>query len=119
MALKGNDLIIKLNGTALAACKSCDITHSCDTVNIAATEYGEYENAKPTRQSWKVSASVLVADITNLNDMVGQTYTLAFTYRKNGVKVSGGAICTQCKVTATRGNMCQGAFEFQGTGPLT
>ena len=115
--LHGNDLIIKLDGTAIASCKSCDITVSADTISVSSATNGQYEAAEPTRTSWKVSASTLISDVTDMLK-AGTTYTLAFTYRKNGVKVSGQAICTQCKMTATRGSLAQGSIEFLGTGPL-
>lgn len=33
-------------------------------------------------------------------------------------KVSGNAICTSAKITATRGNLLQGSFSWKGNGPL-
>lgn len=33
-------------------------------------------------------------------------------------QLTGSAICTGWKVTATRGNLASGSFEFQGTGEL-
>ena len=117
--IHGNDLIIKLDGIAIAACKSCEITHECDTLSIAPTEYGSYVVSAEGKHTWKVSTSHLLSNVSDFIVEAGKTYTLSFAYRKNGVKVSGQAICTQCKVTATRGSMAQGSFEFQGTGALT
>lgn len=34
-------------------------------------------------------------------------------------QLTGTAICYMARVTATKGNLTQGAYTFQGSGPLT
>lgn len=36
----------------------------------------------------------------------------------NPYRMSGYAQCKQCKITATKGNLCAGSFSFEGDGPL-
>lgn len=51
---------------------------------------------------------------------VGQTLTMQFTLDGHGSdRMSGDAICRNFKATGTLGNLLQGSFTFEGTGPLT
>lgn len=57
--------------------------------------------------------------LTEAITKVGTTLTLTMSIR--GIQsdtLSGTAICTQCKISAARGNLCTGAFTFEGNGPL-
>jgi hypothetical protein len=52
---------------------------------------------------------------------VGTTLQVVFKERNeaNSTGVSGSATIKTCKITATRGNLIQGTFVFQGSGALT
>lgn len=57
--------------------------------------------------------------VKNMLQRVGQTYTLRMQVDGNGIDtLSGSANCTHAKITATKGNLIQGSFTFEGTGPL-
>ncbi|MBR2254116.1 MAG: hypothetical protein IJ895_06880 [Prevotella sp.] len=57
--------------------------------------------------------------VKNMLQRVGQTYTLRMQVDGNGIDtLSGSAICTHAKITATKGNLMQGSFTFEGDGPL-
>ena len=50
---------------------------------------------------------------------VGTTVNLNMNVREfPSDTLSGTAICTQCKISGARGNLCTGAFTFEGNGPL-
>ncbi len=120
---KGNDLIIMVDGMALATSKSCSISLQADTIETASPTDGEYTTYIADRKSWSVSTTHLVcADTTirSMLDRVGQTVRLTFTMRDDPAdSLTGAAICTACKITATRGNLIQGSFSWKGSGPLT
>lgn len=120
--MKGNDLLIGNNGNPLYAAKSCDIEVDCDTVEYSSPSSGRWRNFLAGRKSWTISVSYLVSDQNIPSDMsrVGQTFQLK-VYPRNSLpdkQLTGDAICTSWKVTGTRGNLVQGSFVFQGTGPL-
>ena len=117
--LHGNNLIISYAGTVIAAAKSCEIDHSCEALERAATEYGNYRAYTEGRHTWKVTTNHLVKDAATMLMQVGDESTISCIDRTNNTKLTGTAICTLCKVTATRGNIVQGSFEFTGSGPLS
>lgn len=127
MTINGNDLIVSIDGAALAASRSCTLDISASTNEVAGPEQGEWDEFITDTKSWSVTTSHLVkselATDTTLADMakrVGQTFTLAFSVRGfDSDKLSGKAICTKFKVTATRGNLLNGSFTWKGTGALS
>lgn len=126
MILQGNDVIIFADGTAMAASKSCTITVKGDTIEISSPTQGQFREYIASRKDWDLTTTHLVkysagSDIPlkNMILKVGGTYTIKVQARPLSDDVlTGKAICTQCKITATRGNLLQGSFSFQGSGPL-
>ena len=119
----GNDLILSSDKAPLYAAKSCDISVECDTKEYASETSARWRTFLADRKSWSVSCSYLVNNTSIPADAsrVGDTFTLTVTPRDDeeaGHRVAGTAICTQWRVTGTRGNLVQGSFSFQGTGPL-
>jgi hypothetical protein len=58
--------------------------------------------------------------VKNMLQRVGQTYTLRMQVDGNGMDtLIGTAICKSAKITATKGNLLQGSFAWEGSGPLT
>lgn len=125
--IHGNNILIYEGATptVIAASKSCDIDYSADTIEVSsppelATDDGTHHMYIVGRRGWKVSMSYLVTNFTSGLLRVGNTYTLTIGQRTDTTdRLTGAAICTQCKITATRGNLVQGSFQFQGTGALT
>ena len=76
MILHGNNLIIKVGGTAIAASKSCRISITADRQEITNATDGKWRRFKWGRQSWKVQTSHLVTTIARSASMVGTTVSL-------------------------------------------
>ena len=120
MALQGNDLLIlNSSGTALiAGAKSCEIDVNCETIETSSPSNGAARTYIAGRTDWTVSVGYLVT--TPLSDLpnVGTSVSIRIKVR-NGSYLSGSAIFQTCRITATRGNLCQGTFQLRGTGPLS
>lgn len=119
--MKGNDLIITA-GSVIYASKTCDVATDVDTKETASPTSATWRTYLAGRKGWTVSVGYLVADNKWSDDLlhVGQTVTLQFKNRGDSTaSMSGTAIVTQCRVTATRGNLAQGSFTFLGTGELS
>lgn len=120
----GKDIIIYNNSTAIASSRSCTIDVEGGTLEVSSASDGEWTHRKVDRKSWQVTLSVLVATTQNFDHLldVGTTYTLGIA-GPSGVTsdptLQGSAICTRCSITATKGNIAQGSFVFEGSGPLT
>lgn len=119
---KGNDLIVTVDGVAVAASKSCTVDVSCQTKEVGMKGSGKWKRLIAGRRSWDVSASFLVGDEATIRikiGKVGTTVTLSWKMRGDGTDtMTGTAIVTACKVSGTRGNLVQGSFTFKGTGEL-
>lgn len=121
--MNGNDIIIKLDGNVIAGTKSNEISTSCDTIEVSSATQGEWREFITGRKEWSVNANFLLAQISNVQSClnIGTKYTL--TVCKNGsggtVYLTGDAILTTCKITATRGNILNGSFSFKGCGELS
>ena len=120
MAQKGNNIIVLRNGTAIAGVKSDEIQSGTDTIEVASATQQQWKEFITGRKEWSLNTSYLLLAAESLRDLIqiGNVYELAVTDRQGNVSVSGHAILTVCKQTHTRGNLCQGTFQFRGTGPL-
>lgn len=114
--IHGKNLMVLLNGTAVAASKTCTVNKKAGTIEISSPNSGSAREYVADRTTWDVTTGHLVEDFTAGLLSVGQTYTL--TLSDGTSQMSGTAICTEYKVTATKGNLAQGSFKFQGTGVL-
>ena len=129
MAINGNNILVYKGGIAIAGTKSNEIQSGVDVIEISSANDGAWKKFIAGRKEWSVTTNFLILNYvpgqaittTNgINDLlyVGQTYTLKFQKRNGTSGVTGTAILKTCKVTATRGNLCAGSFQFQGTGQL-
>lgn len=115
--IKGTDLIVTVDGTAIAAAKSCDIDISSETIEVSSPSQGTYKHYIAGRKTWTVTTNHLVLAVGNNAAMVGTTVTLVFGVEGSDT-ITGTAVVTKWKCTGTRGNLAQGSFQFQGTGAI-
>lgn len=121
--IKGNDLIISLNGTAIAAAKSCDIQTGCELKEISSPSSATYRAYKAGRKTWRVTVNFLV-NTTGLGVLtmknIGTAYTLKAYIRNNPVvdSLQGTAILLETHVTGAWGSLMQGSWVFQGSGDI-
>lgn len=120
MALVGNRIYISLNGTKIAAQKSCKLSNGCDTIETASPTTGTWKTFIAGRASWSMSCSwlVLSASAMKTNALrVRSTYTITFT--DGSTTMSGTAICEKCDIESSVGSLVKGTFTFRGTGALS
>lgn len=126
MIIQGNDFIVMADGVAIAASKSCSLSVKANTIETSSPDTGNWRNYISGRMEWSASATTLVkaADtrdtpIAAMLAMAGKTHTLTFKVNTlDEETLTGKAVCTDFKITATRGNLLQGSFNWKGTGPL-
>jgi predicted secreted protein len=120
MAQLGNNILVYLNGTAIAGTKSNEIQTECDMIEVTNQNSAQWRQYLAGRKNWSVSTGFLVlaaADTKKLLN-VGTTYTLRFRDRAGTSILQGQAIMKQCKISAARGSLATGSFTFQGSGEL-
>lgn len=123
MAINGNNILIYRDGTAIAGTVSNEIQSGAELIEISSPTAGEWKQYITGRKSWSVNVSYLILANTGVRDLlnVGTSYTLKIRGRNatDVTGVVGTAILKSCKITATRSNLVQGSFTFQGTSSLT
>ena len=119
--MNGNNIIITKNGTAIAAVKAHEIQSGCQTIPISSATDGEWEHSMVGRKNWSVNVNYLVLAVSQLDGVLetGDVVTIVIKDRNATKSVSGSAICIACKQSYSRGNIANGTFQFQGTGPLS
>lgn len=120
--MNGNNIIVYKDGTAIAGAKSAEISTSAGTIEVASATSGEWREFIAGRKEWSLSCGHLVTtagDVRNLLT-VGSSYTIKVKERSanDNTGVTGTAILASYKITATRGNLAQGSFQFKGSGAL-
>lgn len=121
----GRSIIVSDENGVIAASKSCTLTVKAERIETCSPQgagtlsttrimWEEYVGGK---KSWSVSLSYFVLNHVDEVTRVGNIYTLTIE-DEDGDTLQGQALCTECKVTATKGNLAQGSFEFQGSGAL-
>lgn len=123
MAVLGNNIIVLMNGVAIAGTKSDEIQVDCETIEIASATDQAWTHSISGRKSWSLTVGWLVLANQDVRKLLlaGSVVTIKIKGRgesdSNGV--TGSAILKTVKITATRGNLAQGSFAFVGNGPLT
>lgn len=76
MIYHGRNLIIKADGVAIAAAKSCDIHVKCEEIETASPSTGQWRTALIGRKSWSVTTNQLVTSIVGGFSMLGTQVAL-------------------------------------------
>lgn len=118
--MNGNNIIISVNGTAIAACKSGELQSGCDTIEISSASQSEFKEFLAGRAEWSINTNYLVTAAANLEDVlkVRSTVTISVSDRDGDVTMQGTAIVVNCKQTFSRGAVANGSFQFKGTGAI-
>ena len=123
MATLGNNILVLMGGTAIAGTKSNEIQVDCETIEIASSTDQEWAHYLAGRKSWSLTVSWLLLANTDVRKalQVGSSVTIKFKGRgatdANGL--SGSAIIRTCKISAVKGNIATGSFQFVGNGALS
>lgn len=130
--IHGRNLIVSIDGRAIAAARSCDVVVSSDTIETSSPTSGLWRDYIAGHKGWSVAVGCLldayaIGGIEQIQsvlwagtDMVGKKVTLSWSELGSSLnRVSGQAIIDTWRVTGTVGNLCQGSFSFTGTGVLS
>lgn len=125
--INGNNIFISLDSNAtttpFAATKSNEIQTECETIEISSPTIGNWRQYITGRKEWSFTVSWLVGEQSKVSQLlnIGNSYTITICGRAGSTATSilqGSAILKTCKITATKGNLCTGSFQFVGNGAL-
>jgi hypothetical protein len=116
--IHGRDIkIYNSGGTALiAAAKSCTIHRQCQALPTASASDGDNEHYIAGRKGWSID----LAHLITTNDVTldeGTTYNIRVLIG-SGTTWVGTALCTQCDIQGTQGNLGTGSIKLLGSGQL-
>lgn len=122
----GRNLIVKLDGVAIAANKSCSIVIEGEQIEVASMTSAEWREYIAGRKGWRVSTNHLVTHgiLLGAADLVNKEVELSFSFCENhlhtddGATMKGKSIVTQCQIDAQVGALAKGSFNFLGNGKL-
>ena len=120
--IHGRNLIIKVNGTAIAGARSCDINISGEEIEVASATQSKWREFLTGREEWSVTCNHLLpasgTPLRSSKNMVNTTVTIRMESGRYGDVLTGQAIVKSWRSTGTLGNLAQGTFSFRGSGPL-
>ena len=120
--IHGRNLIIKVNGTAIAGARSCDINISGEEIEVASATQSKWRVFLTGREEWSVTCNHLLpasgTPLRSSKNMVNTTVTIRMESGRYGDVLTGQAIVKSWRTTGTLGNLAQGTFSFRGSGPL-
>ena len=112
-----NIKIYNSGGTALiAAAKSCTIHRQCQSLSVASASDSQNEHYIAGRKSWSIDLSHLITT-DGVTLVEGTMYSIQVLIG-SGVTWVGTALCTQCDIQGTVGNLATGSIKLLGSGPL-
>ena len=121
MAINGNNILIYIDGAAVAGTKSNEIQSNRELIEIASPTSGEWREFIAGRKDWGFSISWLVSSHSDIQQLLlsAGVVTVRIVGRGQSLGLTGSAIVQTCKMTFTRGNLAQGSLQLKGSGPLT
>ena len=122
MAVLGNNIIVYMNGQAIAGTKSDEIQVDSETIEIASAMDQDWVHLIAGRKSWSLNVGWLVLANQDVRKVLlaGSVVTIKIKARgeSDSSGLQGAAILKTVKITAVRGNLANGSFAFVGNGPL-
>lgn len=98
--LQGRNLIIAINGSTIAAAKSCTVDVQADTIKVSSPTDGAWEHIIAGRKSWQVQTSHLMPNVMQRYPVI-EASTKAWNEDGTSAQVTAGG--RQFAVTATKG----------------
>lgn len=119
-AILGKNLIVSVNGTAIAGAKSCRLQISGENIERASTTDATWREFIAGRKTWTVACDHLLprtgTPLRSSAAMVNTVVTLTVGVEQD--VLSGSALVKTWEVSGAVGTLAVGSFQFQGSGPL-
>ena len=119
----GRNLILSINGTNVAAAKSCQFGIKNSLIDVCSPTERRVMRKVPTTYSWDLSCDCLVSSTANANlllDMAknGDEVTVQFFDSTLGLSRYGQAFVTSCNITGSVGSLATLNISLEGSGDL-
>ena len=120
--IHGRNLIVALDGVAVAGAKSCSLQLSQNFIETCSPDSGRVHEKKPTTYDWSVSVDCLVPNsgmTSNLKNtlIAGTKCLITFTDSSNDSR-AGFAYIKSCDEAGSVGSLATFKVSFESTGAL-
>ena len=118
----GKSLIISLDGTAIAAAKSCRVSVSQNFIQACSPTSGRVMTKIPTSYDWSISVDCLIANSAAPGTLInylrsGKKFLLSFTDGA-GQKFAGYAYVKSCEEAGSIGSLATFSASFESSDAL-
>ena len=92
MAIQGNNIIVLMNGQAIAGTKSDELQVDCETIEIASADEQDWTRRIAGRKSWQLTTNWLVTEVADIEKVltVGSRVRLHIGARGGYTGAAGG-----------------------------
>ena len=122
--IHGENLILAINGTPLAASKSCSLSKSSSFIEVAPPTAGDWEAFVPSKKGWSMSSDCLLGTMDAYKTLdaawkAGTALTIRFFNTEYDENETGTAYIDSLNLDASKGNLAKMSVSLKGSGPLT
>ena len=122
--IHGENLILAINGTPLAASKSCSLSKSSSFIEVAPPTAGDWEAFVPSKKAWSMSSDCLLGTMDAYKTLdaawkAGTALTIRFFNTEYDENETGTAYIDSLNLDASKGNLAKMSVSLKGSGPLT
>ena len=122
--IHGENLILAINGTPLAASKSCSLSKSSSFIEVAPPTAGDWEAFVPSKKSWSMSSDCLLATMDAYKTLdaawkAGTALTIRFFNTEYDENETGTAYIDSLNLDASKGNLAKMSVSLKGSGELS
>ena len=123
--MNGGNIIVKMNGVAIAATKVNKINTQCDQIEVSSPTQGKWKDYEDGRIGWSINTDFLIIASKYIDQIgaclnVGKKYTLTVcdNMQAGAVRLQGMAMLRVCDIQFAKGSLASGVFQFVGCGEL-
>lgn len=122
--IHGENLILALSGTPLAASKSCSLSKSSSFIEVAPPTAGDWEEYVPSKKGWKMSSDCLLGTMEAYKTLDaawknGTALTMRFYNTEFNENETGTVYIENLDLTASTGNLAKMSVSLKGSGALS
>ena len=122
--IHGEDLILAINGTPLAASKSCSLSKKQSFIDVSNPTDGRWEACVPKTLSWSMSSDCLLGTMDAYKTLdaawkAGTPLTIRFFNTEYDENETGTAYIDNLDLQCAKNNLAKMSISLRGSGSLT
>ena len=120
----GDNLILAINGTPLAASKSCSISKSQSFIEVSSPTSGRWQSFVPKQLGWEISSDCLIGTMDAYKTLdaawkAGTALTIRFYDSEYNENETGTAYIDKLDLSASKGSLAKMSVSLKGSGELS